>query len=100
MKKLGAKIREGLTVKGAAVVHQAKGLKERDCSASGPADPGRRACLIAETAYFLALERHFVPGRELDDWLQAEQEVDATLHSSAEAGSAERARQESGDGNE
>ena len=30
---------------------------------------------IAERAYFRALERGFLPGYELEDWLQAEAEV-------------------------
>lgn len=37
-----------------------------------PADP---TPLIATTAYFLAAERHFAPGHELDDWLEAERRV-------------------------
>jgi hypothetical protein len=35
--------------------------------------------LIAEIAYFSAERRGFSPGYELDDWLQAEQEVEASL---------------------
>ena len=31
--------------------------------------------MIAECAYFLAEKRGFVPGKELDDWYQAEQEI-------------------------
>lgn len=38
----------------------------------------RNAC-IAETAYFIAKHRGFVPGHELEDWLRAENEVDARL---------------------
>ena len=38
----------------------------------------RSAC-IAEAAYFIAERRNFVPGHELEDWLQAENEVDARL---------------------
>jgi uncharacterized protein (TIGR02284 family) len=37
--------------------------------------------LIAETAYFIAERRGFTPGYELDDWLQAEQEVEASIAS-------------------
>lgn len=37
--------------------------------------PTRRA-LIAETAYFRSERRNFAPGRELQDWLEAEAEVD------------------------
>ena len=35
--------------------------------------------LIAVQAYYLAEERCFVPGAELDDWLAAEARVDARL---------------------
>lgn len=35
--------------------------------------------MIAENAYFRAERRGFQPGFELDDWLAAEQEVDARL---------------------
>ena len=38
----------------------------------------RNAC-IAQSAYFIAKHRGFVPGHELEDWLQAENEVDARL---------------------
>jgi hypothetical protein len=31
---------------------------------------------IAELAYFRALQRDFEPGRELEDWLAAEAEID------------------------
>jgi hypothetical protein len=36
-----------------------------------------RAQRIAERAYWRAERRGFEPGRELDDWLEAEREVDA-----------------------
>jgi hypothetical protein len=38
----------------------------------------RNAC-IAEAAYFIAMRRGFSPGHELEDWLTAENEVDARL---------------------
>jgi hypothetical protein len=38
-----------------------------------------RQLLIAEAAYFRAERRGFQPGRELEDWLAAEIEVDALL---------------------
>jgi DUF2934 family protein len=38
----------------------------------------RNAC-IAEAAYFTAMRRDFSPGHELEDWLTAENEVDARL---------------------
>jgi Protein of unknown function (DUF2934) len=38
----------------------------------------RNAC-IAAMAYFFAQRRGFSPGNEMDDWLTAENEVDARL---------------------
>jgi hypothetical protein len=38
----------------------------------------RHAC-IAEAAYLIAMHRGFSPGHELEDWLTAENEVDARL---------------------
>jgi len=35
--------------------------------------------LIAEIAYFAAQRRGFTPGYELDDWLEAEQEVESSI---------------------
>lgn len=35
--------------------------------------------MIAEAAYFNAEKRGFAPGRALDDWLQAEREIDGAL---------------------
>ena len=32
---------------------------------------------IAEAAYYKSERRGFAPGRDLDDWLEAEEEVDA-----------------------
>jgi hypothetical protein len=42
-------------------------------------DSRRRQALIAETAYHRASRRGFSPGHELDDWLEAEREVDSEL---------------------
>jgi Holliday junction resolvase-like predicted endonuclease len=41
--------------------------------------PEKRAALIAEAAYFLAEKRGFSQGHETEDWLAAENEVDARL---------------------
>ena len=35
--------------------------------------------LIADIAYFAAERRGFSPGYEVDDWLQAEQELEASM---------------------
>lgn len=55
-----------------------------DASASGPGMAPRPATLpadhsdrIAKRAYEIARERGFSPGHELDDWLQAEREIEA-----------------------
>jgi Protein of unknown function (DUF2934) len=44
------------------------------------AEPVDLTDMIATTAYFLAAGRHFMPGRELDDWLEAERRVQALLN--------------------
>jgi hypothetical protein len=54
--------------------------------APGKAPPGRtsvsaegRRAMIAEAAYLRAERRGFIPGHETEDWLAAEEEVDALL---------------------
>jgi hypothetical protein len=47
------------------------------CSAGDAAE--RRHELIAQAAYFRAKQRHFAAGREREDWLAAEAEVDQLL---------------------
>ena len=36
---------------------------------------------IAMVAYFLSEQRGFEPGHELDDWIEAEMQIDAALRS-------------------
>ena len=36
--------------------------------------------MIATAAYYLAAARNFSPGRELDDWLEAERNIRARLY--------------------
>jgi hypothetical protein len=55
-----------------------------DASASGPgkmppsaSHPAEHAERIAQRAYEIAAQRGFAPGHELDDWLQAEREIEA-----------------------
>lgn len=38
-----------------------------------------REQMVAVAAYYRALRRNFEPGHELEDWLEAEAEVEATL---------------------
>jgi Protein of unknown function (DUF2934) len=44
-----------------------------------PPAPADLSDMIATTAYFLAEERDFTPGHELDDWLEAERRVRALV---------------------
>ncbi|MFZ5540077.1 MAG: DUF2934 domain-containing protein [Pseudomonadota bacterium] len=63
--------------------------KRRAHAAPDPraATPGRRATLspderramIAQAAYYRAQRRGFAPGGELQDWLEAEAEIDRSL---------------------
>lgn len=47
-------------------------------TASGTVTPDKRQAMIKEAAYYRAARRGFAPGHELEDWLLAEQEIDAT----------------------
>lgn len=44
-----------------------------------PFDADARHRMIADAAYYLAAQRGFEPGHELEDWLTAEQEFEARL---------------------
>lgn len=46
---------------------------------NGSLSPEERLRYIAEAAYYRAEKRGFAPGGELDDWLEAEAEVDGRL---------------------
>jgi hypothetical protein len=56
-----------------AEVVSAQGLQEREL----PSFSDSREARIAEAAYWRAERRGFQPGNELDDWLEAEREVDS-----------------------
>lgn len=43
----------------------------------------QRQFMICEAAYYIAEHRGFGPGHDVDDWLEAEQQIDAVLTSSA-----------------
>ncbi|MEK7835619.1 MAG: DUF2934 domain-containing protein [Pseudomonadota bacterium] len=47
--------------------------------ASAKTAPEQRQQLIAQAAYFIAERRGFAPGNELEDWLQAEAEIEAWM---------------------
>ena len=53
------------------------GSRTRRKATADPAAECRR--MIAEAAYHRAQEGNFHPGNELDDWLQAERDVDARI---------------------
>jgi hypothetical protein len=55
-----------------AEVISSEGLEQREI----PSFSDSREARIAEAAYWRAERRGFAPGGELDDWLQAEREVD------------------------
>jgi hypothetical protein len=48
-------------------------------STLGPATARIRQTMIAEAAYYIAEQRGFGSGREVEDWLLAEKQIDATL---------------------
>ncbi len=48
-------------------------------AAAAAIDAAEREARIAVAAFFLAESRGFEPGHELDDWLQAERQIDAEL---------------------
>jgi Protein of unknown function (DUF2934) len=46
----------------------------------------QRQAMIAEAAYYLALQRKFEPGHEVEDWLLAESQIDRAVASGAPSG--------------
>lgn len=42
-------------------------------------DPDARQMMIAEAAFYLAEKRGFTPGGELQDWLDAEAQIETSL---------------------
>ena len=46
-------------------------------------DPELRRQMVAEAAYYTAIQRGFSSGHELEDWLVAEQQVGELLHGGA-----------------
>ena len=49
-------------------------------------DPEFRHEMVATAAYFIAEQRGFAPGHELDDWRAAEEAVNAALLTSQQRG--------------
>jgi hypothetical protein len=46
--------------------------------------PDETKRLIAEAAYYRAKQRGFAPGRELEDWIEAESEVMGRINGSSD----------------
>lgn len=78
--------------------HAGPQVKSGDRHAPDAADPCGASCvdgsevltpkedrcrMIAEAAYYRAEARSFAPGHEIEDWLQAEKDVDAARASAA-----------------
>lgn len=53
-----------------------RGTQRKSAEKSVCASAEDRQCMIAEAAYYRALARGFGPGCEVEDWLQAEAEID------------------------
>jgi len=47
----------------------------------GVVGPEARGQMISEAAYYRAARRGFAPGNEMEDWLQAEIEIDSLIES-------------------
>jgi len=65
----------------AITAHSGPAVTEPDPPAERPesSQSPQRHALIEQAAYFIALDRGFEPGGELDDWLEAEWKVDQRL---------------------
>jgi len=68
-------------VAGKMVKSVRRGRAVRKTSTNGPTriDPAERQQLIAERAYFRVEKRGFAPGGELQDWFEAEAEIEQVL---------------------
>ena len=63
--------------KASAIARKPKILTKKVVAAASP----DLTPLIAVAAYYLAEQRQFTPGHELDDWLRAEQQLKAVASS-------------------
>ena len=62
----------------AAPARPAAALQRGQATSARPSEDERR-CFIAEAAYFKAERRGFSEGGALEDWVEAEAEIDALL---------------------
>lgn len=54
--------------------------QEVGCCNKNESATGQRDCMIAEAAYFRAEKRGFDDGDPMQDWLEAEREIDCSLY--------------------
>ena len=54
-------------------------LKRTHLAGQTGIDAQARHRMIAEAAYYIAAQRHFQGGSAMEDWLQAEAQIDAKL---------------------
>lgn len=71
------KITAKATKKPAARKKKANSQKSRKTTLA--INPSQRLKMIEESAYFIAQKHHFAEGREIDNWLEAESEIDKLL---------------------
>lgn len=57
--------------------------QEVGCCDKSSSTAGQRDCMIAEAAYFRAEKRGFAEGDLVQDWLEAEREIDCMLNEGA-----------------
>ena len=58
---------------------QAQAKPKTQAKKAPPMDPAQFDDMVAKAAYFNAEKRGFAPGYEMQDWLQAEQQIAASL---------------------
>jgi hypothetical protein len=64
---------------GQRIGEMAKSIRQAGGKSKASAPGTERYWLIAQAAYFRAEKRGFTPGRELQDWLEAEAEIEQRL---------------------
>lgn len=57
------------------LLYRRRGTEVNAMQPQTQSDLGQIESMIAEAAYYKALARGFIPGTELSDWLEAEQEI-------------------------
>lgn len=58
-----------------AAIARKPAVRKSKTAVKGPAEIVDITAMIAEAAYLLAANRGFAPGHDVEDWLQAEQQI-------------------------